>query len=503
MCDPVPMRSALSLLLLSLPLASPQAASPSRPNVVLILVDDLGFSDLGCYGGEIRTPNVDRLAESGLRYTNFTNCAKCESTRASLMSGRYHTEVERGALKDCLPLPRAMQRGGYHTMMVGKWHLGPHPMDVGFDRYFGFLNGASNFFTGEATSGGTHFRLDREAWRVPESGFYCTDAFTDFALRFLDEQAAREQDRDAPFFLYVAYNAPHYPLQAPREEVERYIGKYAAGWDALRSERLERMKRLGIVARDQELSARPDIETFEELDEDQRRHHDLMMATYAAMVDRVDQNVGRLLKKLEELGEAENTLTLFLSDNGACPFQRSEKTSIDQRLAPWDPDSFWCYDQRWAHACNTPWRKYKQNQHEGGVSTPLVAHWPAGLREPGRFERQRGHVVDLYATLLELAASPPAGKAESEGGPLRGISLLPHFSLEERRPHEELFYFFNRKKTALLQGEWKLVDSKELYRLPTDRIEAHDLSKEHPERFEAMKARWAELAREYGAIRGQ
>jgi len=460
----------------------------------------MGYSDIGCYGGEIETPNLDKLAEGGIRYTNFTNCAKCETTRATLMSGRYHTEVTT-RLNHCITMPEVLKQGGYHTMMVGKWHLGGSPLDHGFDRYFGFLNGASNFFTGESTGGGTHFRIDREKWEVPQPDFYCTDAFTDYALEFLDDQAASEQQRDKPFFLYVAYNAPHYPLQAPREDVEKYRGKYMQGWDALRRERLERMKQLGVVPQDQQFSPRPpDVEDFASLPEAEQKHRDLMMATYAGMIDRVDQQIGRLLSKLDALGATDDTLILFLSDNGACPFQRSRKKTVEQNLAPWDPASFWCYDQRWAHACNTPWRKYKQNQHEGGIATPLIAHWPAGIEQPGRFERQRGHLVDLHATCRELAGVEYPEQFHGEAvGPARGLSLAPHFKNEPRADHEELFYYFNPDKTALWHGDWKLVDSQELYRINEDRIESNNLSDEHPERFERMKARWAELAEEYGA----
>jgi arylsulfatase A-like enzyme len=487
------------LVVLFVLLGTSIATAQTKPNVVLIVVDDMGYSDLGCYGSEIKTPNIDRLAVGGIRFTNFTNCAKCETTRATLMSGRYHPEVGGGALRDCITMPQVMKQGGYHTMMVGKWHLDGSPMDRGFDRYFGFLNGASNFFTGESTAGGTQFRLGRENYKVPDKDFYCTDDFTNFVLKFLDDREASAENKEKPFFLYVAYNAPHYPLQAPKEEVEKYLGKYMGGWDTLRKTRLAKMKKLGIVPADQKLSTRPDVEKFESLPAKQKEHHDLMMAIYAGMIDRVDQNVGRLLAKIEAMGETQNTLILFLSDNGACPFQRSTKKSIENNLAPWDPTSFWCYDERWAHACNTPWRKYKQNQHEGGVSTPLIAFWPKGIVKPGRLERQRGHLVDLHATFCELVGVDyPVEHNGSPVGPARGISLAPLFKQQPRQAHTELFYYFNSQKTALLQGEWKLVDSKELYRLPADRIEGKDLSKEYPERFEKMKVRWAELAKSYG-----
>ena len=416
------------------------------------------------------------------------------------MSGRYHTEVGKGALRRCITMPEIMKLGGYHTMMTGKWHLKGSPVDRGFDRYFGFLNGASNFFTGESVYGRTYFRLDHQEFWVPKEGFYCTDDFTDYAMRFLDDREKHTTQKANPFFLYVAYNAPHYPLQAPREEVNKYQGKYMDGWDMLRKTRLARMKKMGVVPPDQKLSSRPqNIEEFKLLSAQEQAHRDLMMATYAGMIDRVDQNVGRLLKKLDSLGESDNTLILFLSDNGACPFQRSQKKTIEHNFAPWNPDSFWCYDQRWAHACNTPWRKFKQNQHEGGVATPLIAHWPKGITNPGRFERQRGHLVDLHATCRELAGVDyPKQQHGQPIGAARGISLVPHFTQKRREEHKELFYYFNSSKTALLQGDWKLVDSSELYNIREDRIESNDLAATHPERLERMQARWHELAERYG-----
>ena len=480
------------LVTLSALVAKPLFAE-ERPNIVLIMVDDMGYSDLGCFGGEIHTPNIDRLAAKGMRFTQFTNCAKCETTRRTLLTGRYHPEVTSEGPQHCVTIPEVLGPAGYQNFMAGKWHIFDTPIDRGFDRYFGFLEGACNFFTGKGTSGKFSFRLNNEPFTVPQTGFYTTTAFTDYAIEFVEQR-----DKQKPFFLYVAYNAPHYPLQAPESEVSKYRNKYRDGWGALRPVRLERMKELGIVPADQTLSP-TDVPAWESLSAEQRDRQDLLMATYAAMIDVVDQNVGRLTKSLEEQGVLDNTLILLLSDNGACPFDRTTQATLDNNYMPWDPRSFYCYPVGWANACNTPWSKYKQNQHEGGVSTPLIAHWPAGIKSPGRMDRQRAHLVDLHATFRQLAgASYPAEFGGNRIGPARGLSLANSFANEQRPLHDEIFYTFYGKYSALTQGDWKLVNQSSLYNLKTDRIEANDLSEMMPERFAAMKQRWQELNKEFG-----
>jgi len=461
-----------------------------RPNIVLIFVDDMGYSDLGCFGSEIKTPHLDSLAANGIRFTNFHNCAKCETTRATLISGRFHPEVNTTQLNNCMTIAEGMKAGGYHTIMSGKWHLTGNPIDHGFDRYFGFLNGAVNFFTGESTLGGKKFRLDKKEFVVPDKEFYTTDAFTDYAIKFLNER-----EKDKPFFLYLAHNAPHYPLHAHKKDVDKYRGTYRMGWNVLRDQRLKRMKEQGIISKDQKLSATPaDHKKFSDLSAEQQDHEDLMMATYAAMIDCVDQNIGRFVNHLKKIDVFDNTLIFFLSDNGACPFQRSTPDTIKNNLKPWDPKSFWTYDKHWAHACNTPLRKYKQNQHEGGTRTSMIAHWPQGIVQPGRIDRQLGHVVDFHATCLDLAGVPyPTTYKTQNIGPQRGLSLDPILKGKQRIPHKELFYTFKSKYSALQTGDWKLVDNKELYNIKDDIIEMNNLKDKHPEKFNEMKKRWAEL----------
>jgi arylsulfatase len=468
-------------------------AAPPRPNVVLIMVDDMGFTDIGCYGGEIKTPNLDQLAVDGLRFTEFYNCAKCETTRATLLSGRHYTEDGVTKLQNCVTLADVMRAGGYTTLMTGKWHQAKTPIQQGFDRYFGHLSGATNFFTGDDT-----FRLDDEPFQVPDKGFYTTDANTDYAIQFLDQAT-----RDKPFFLYVAYNAPHYPLQAPREEVEKYRGKYLGGWDQLRQTRYAGIKKAGLLKKDYEPAPRPkDVPAWSTLSDMERDREDLLMATYAGMIDRVDQNIGRLVEKLKARGEWENTLLLFLSDNGACPFQRTKQSTLKNNLMPWDPNSYWTYDKGWAHACNTPFREYKQNQHEGGISTPLIAHWPAGIKKGGSITHQPGHLVDIMATCLDLAGltHPRSYQGESVGPP-RGSSLAAIFAGKQRTQPDIAFSFYG-KNNALRVGKWKLVNINfrewELYDLENDRTELHNLADENPTQLAIMKKRWAEMEKEFG-----
>ncbi len=326
------------------PVAEAQPVA-SRPNVLLMMVDDMGWSDLGCYGGEIETPNLDRLAAGGLRFTQFYNTAKCSETRATLLSGLYHPEVEIMKLDHCWTLADAMHVAGYATMMTGKWHLNGQPTERGFDKYFGHLSGATDFFVGDKS-----FRLNGEPYAVPQRGFYTTDANVEYAIRFL-----QEAPKPQPFFCYIAFNAPHYPLQAPREDVQKYLGRYSAGWDQLRSQRLTKQKELGLLAQDFEPLPRPaDVPAWESLTVQRRRLEELRMATYAAMIDRVDQNVGRIVDYLQRVGQLENTLILFLSDNGACPFDRNH----DLDRMPWEPRSHWTYDKGWRtrailHSANT------------------------------------------------------------------------------------------------------------------------------------------------------
>ncbi|QDU39739.1 Arylsulfatase [Maioricimonas rarisocia] len=475
-------------------LFAPAHAAEDPPNVVLIMVDDMGWSDLGCYGGEIETPHLDRLATEGIRFTQFYNCAKCETSRAALISGRYAPEVGIAKLQNCRTIAQRMRDAGYTTLMTGKWHLSGNPVDFGFDRYFGHLSGATNFFHGDNT-----FRLDDKPFEVPREGFYTTDADTDYAIEFLEEA-----DDDRPVFLYIAYNAPHYPLHVPQEDFEKYRGRYRDGWDHLREQRLARVRQLGLLPEPFALPPRPeDVPAWDSLTDDQRDTQELMMAAYAGMIDRVDQNIGRLREALEKQGRFENTLFLFLSDNGACPFQRTKQKTLENQLMPWDPESYWTYDKGWAHACNTPFREYKRNQHEGGICTPLIAHWPAGISRPGRITSQPGQIVDLLATCIDVAGvDREDARAEA---PLRGQSLKPIFEGQQRTPHDAIYFTFYGTHNALRVGDWKLVNIDrgpwELYNLAEDRTELHDRAGTDPERLQELRTRFEAMRDEIGTGR--
>lgn len=468
-------------------------ASDAPSNVVLIMADDLGFADLGCYGSEIKTPNLDALAANGLRFTQFYNTAKCHSSRVSLLTGLYCDQAGSTKLSRGATIAEVLNAADFHTMMVGKWHLDKQPTDFGFDRYWGHLSGATNFFVGDNT-----FRLNGEEWKVPETlndrPFYTTHAITDFALDFLDEATAQ----DKPWILYTAFNAPHYPLHAPKEEIEKYQGVYDIGWDQLREQRYQRQLDSGLIPAKWKLSPRPDhVPAWDSLSAEDKAWEARRMEVFAAMVDVVDQSVGRLVDYLKEKNLFDNTLILFCADNGACPFERTKGKEFE----PWDHRSYWTYDAAWANAGNTPFRLYKQNQHEGGISSPLIVSWPDGLNtKPGAITNQPAHLIDFMATFIDLAdAEYPTQIGDRQIDPLMGKSLLPIFNGETRDPHSPLYFHFGTDR-ALRDDKWKLVSAKngkwELYDIDADRTELSDLSAKHPERVDAMKTEWQRIAKD-------
>lgn len=468
------------------------SAANSRPNIVLIMADDLGFSDLGCYGSEIETPNLDQLASQGLRFNQFYNTAKCHSSRICLLTGLYMFQAGNQKMDRGLTIAEVLKPAGYQTMMVGKWHLDGEPTDRGFDRYFGHLSGATNFFHGDNT-----FRLDGEQYEVPLSGFYTTDAKTDFALQFL-EQAGQS---DKPFFLYLAYNAPHYPLHVKEQDFRKYENRYASGWDSVRKARFRRQMELGILGSDVELSPRPaDVAAWEELSEADRNWEAERMAAYAGMVDCLDQNIGRLMVQLEKMRGGDNTIVIFCSDNGACPFERTR----GKTLRPWDPKSYWTYDKGWAHVGNTPFRWYKQNQHEGGITSPMIVSWSGLKTEPGSVTSQPAHLIDFMATCAELAgANYPRRRGGRDITPLQGKSLTPIFAGKQREPHDWLYFQFSNNR-AIRRGDWKLASAKgaawELYDLSSDRSELNDQAGRYPDRFNELKELWHRVAEEVEGV---
>ncbi|QEH38948.1 Arylsulfatase [Aquisphaera giovannonii] len=507
------------------------SGAAERPNILLILADDMGYSDLGCYGGEIRTPAIDGLAAGGVRLTQFYNGSRCCPTRASLLTGLYAHQAGvgdmtadegpnrpgyRGHLNDrCVTIPEVLRGAGYRTLMVGKWHLGPNPGPIrrGFDEFYGMIGGFNSFWQEEPFY--TRLPAVRPRRAYPRGGFYSTDAFADYAIDFLAE-ARRDPSR--PWFLYLAFNAPHFPLHAPKEEIDRYAPTYEKGWDAIRDERLARMKRLGLVPEDTPLPPRSDwVHPFhhregvnppwDSLPADRRADLARRMAIYAAMVEHMDRSVGRVVASLKEAGQLDNTLILFLSDNGACaewdplgfdvdtgPKTTNELHAGAGLAAMGSPGTYHSYGSGWANACNTPWRLYKHDDHEGGISTPLIVHWPAGLKARGELNRTHvGHIIDLLPTFAEVAgATCPAEVGGRPIPPPEGRSLLPALRGEPQVPRP--LFWEHEGNRAVREAGWKLVARKgrrwELYDIEADRVEFHDLAPREPARVQSMAAAW-------------
>lgn len=469
------------------PLVAADKSTATKPNILLILADDMGFSDLGCYGSEIATPNLDRLAAGGLRFTSFYNSAKCEPTRASLMSGQYWQDCGLG-VKRGLTMGQAMKSAGYDTFALGKWHLDGNPVERGFDHYFGHLGGGSDYFKGSRTH-----RLDDKPFVPANDGkFYTTDANADYAIKFIGE--AHSQNPGRPFFTYLAFNAPHASLQAWPEDIAKYRGKYRIGWDKLREQRYARQVELGITKKEWALSPRPKtIPAWDSLTDAEKDFEDARMAVYAAQVDRMDQAIGRVLAKIKELGEEENTLVIFLSDNGASPYDHGKVTArtIEPLLAG---TSHLGYGLGWANVSATPFRHYKRNMFNGGSSTACIASWPAGVKQRGGITDQRAHIIDLMATIVDVGGGKwPAEFAGEKIAPLPGKSLRPVLLGEQRTPHETLYFqLFDHR--AVIAGDMKLVSDWGrpwvLFNLATDRTELHDLRKAHPEQAARLEKLW-------------
>lgn len=493
-----------------------------RPNVLLILADDLGWSDLGCYGSEIRTPNLDALARNGLRFTHFYNSARCSPTRASLLTGVHPHQAGfpnlSGVLaEECVTLPEALKPAGYRTSMVGKWHLSHKstPITRGFNEFYGMLGGFNSCW--EEKPYFSRLPEGRGPRPYAPGQFYSTDVFGDYALDFMKADTASGR----PWMMYLAFNAPHFPLHAPAADIARYEKVYARGWDQIREQRLARQKRLGLLPKEVALTPRgvtpanqfnsrtgwadKAIPAWDTLPEDRRADLARRMAVYAAMVDRMDQTIGRITAHLKQTGQLKNTLIMFLSDNGACaewdPWGFDGNSGPNNVLHRGEalreiggPKSYVSYGSGWANVANTPWRLFKHYGHEGGINTPLIVHWPAGLQtRPGTITRQPGHITDVLPTVLEATgASYPAERNGRRSLPLEGKSLLPIFgqaSLSDRFIPME-----HEGNRAIRLGAWKLVALKdrpwELYHLESDPTEMRDLAAQEPERVRIMAAAW-------------
>ena len=516
----------------------------SRTNIMVVMVDDMGFSDLGCYGGEINTPNIDSLAASGLRFTRFHNCARCCPTRASLLTGQYPHEVGltrngQSLSRSGVTIPEVLKQADYNTAMVGKWHLSytptlgdqhmdwldhqiyhepyapleSYPVNRGFDRHYGVIWGVIDHFDPFTLVEGT------KAIKDVSKDFYFTDAITDKAVDYIKDFVKS----DKPFFLYYAHCAPHWPLHAKEKDIAKYRGKYNGGWEKLRRDRYKRQLEMGLF--DEETAPLPALQDggqkWDTLDETEKAYQCRKMEVHAAMIDCIDQNMGRVIKTLKETGQFENTLILFLSDNGASPesypkpgYDRPSQTRDGRKVlynrdAPLDTigsETSCCgIGQAWANAVNTPFRYWKKESYEGGCNTPLIIHWPAGLRtKPGSITRQSGHVMDIAVTCLELSG---AGYPQQYKGhminPPRGKSLVPIFRGQTRAGHDILFFEHEFGRAIIADG-WKLVEYSdhkqgwELYHLNENLTETNNVADQYPEKVESLKQQWVEWAKEIG-----
>lgn len=482
----------------------------NQPNIVLILADDMGYSDLGCYGSEIRTPNLDKMARNGLRMTQFYNASRCCPTRASLLTGLYQHQAGVGDMVNdrkhpsyqgylngqCVTIAEALKPAGYRTYMAGKWHVGTQPdqwpVKRGFDRYFGIIDGGASYFNNNPYRPRQTLvtALDDKPVRLP-AHYYATDSYTDYALRFIEEHP-----KDKPFFLYVAYTAPHWPLHARPEDIARYRGKYKRDGEEIRAERFGRMKQMKLMAADVRLSPRDTtFPAWSTLSEAEKELFDDKMATYAAMIDRMDQNIGRINQKLAQLGLDKNTVVLFLSDNGASHESIAGSGFLPEilersRRPASDSSSFTAYGYRGANISNTPFRSYKHWEYEGGNATSFIAYGPSVVK-PGQVDHRPAHIIDIMATCLELAGGTyPKQHKGRDIVPTEGLSLVPVFKQTAWKGHEALF-FEHEGSRAVRQGDWKLVSaypakSWELYNVKTDRTELNNRSDQEPQRVKQM-----------------
>lgn len=474
-------------------------SSSSSPNIVVIMVDDMGYSDIGCFGGEVKTPNLDKLAADGMRFTQFYNTAKCHTTRAELLTGNYAYAIGDNNMEHGATFGEVLRGVGYRTICSGKWHQIPLPTERGFDRYYGLADGCANFFNpgtqarpGEGKPG-TKSPGEKRRWVIddkvimgytdPDPKFYHTDAFTNYAIERLEEY----KNEDKPFLLYLPYTAPHYPLHAWPEDIAKYRGKYKIGWDEIRKQRFESMKQLGIIGEQHQLTPREGRD-WDKLTDAQKDEEDLKMAVYAAMIDRVDQNLGRLFAKLKKLDKWDNTLILFFSDNGAC----SEQPNTTPDIPPGPVESYRTVSVEWANASNTPYRKFKSTDFEGGIRTPFIAHWPKVIK-PEQMTDQFGHLIDISATFRDItgAAYPDEINGKKTKPPV-GKSLMPIFQGEQREGHEVVYWRFGGAN-AVRQGDLKAVRAKkgwELYDLKKDPTEMNNLAKQMPEKVEELATLW-------------
>lgn len=512
--------------------AKAQVKSPksAKPNIVLILVDDLGYSDLGAFGSEIQTPNLDKLAYEGLRLREFYNNSICAPTRASLLTGQYPHKAGIGFFdinlglpayqgylnKESLTIGEVLRNGGYSTLLSGKWHVGSDslqwPKQRGFDRFYGITKGAANYFDVQPLLFGiTPYPVtllkDNQQQFPADNSYYFTDEIGNNAVQFLEEQ----HKENKPFFLYLAFTAPHWPLQAKPEDIAKYRGKYDLGWDVLREQRIDRLKSLGLLSKEQSIALQDlEVPRWNKLTYDEQQFWKAKMEVYAAMVDNMDQNVGKVISKIKELKKDENTLVIFISDNGAQggfnTYNPLKRGLVKNQGPVGTAGSFDYQEQNWAYLSNTPLRHYKNNFHEGGFSSPFIAWFPSKIQS-GRIDQGVAHLIDLAPTFYELAGIKYPDKYKGiKTNPLAGRSLLPVlFNGEKHVNRNEPLFWERAGNRAVRDGKWKIVSiypsyTWELYDLETDRGETNDLAKTYPEIVNALSAKYFEWAEKSGVV---
>ena len=510
-----------------------EIASSERPNILLIMADDMGYSDIGCYGGEVRTPSLDRLAANGLRFSQFYNTGRCCPTRASLLTGLYPHQAGIGHMMNDLgregyrgdlsahsvTIAEVLRQAGYQTFMSGKWHLTKYigqwygdssltethnwPKQRGFERFYGTIPGSGSYYNPVGlVEENTSVALD-------DTSYYYTDAISEKAVQYIRE--ATQADSVSPFFGYIAYTAPHWPLHALPEDIARYEENYTIGWDSLRQARLQRMRKMGVVAEDWPLTARDErVPAWDDAVE--KEWHARRMAVYAAQIDRMDQGIGRIIQELEETGTLENTIIFFLADNGGCAEEVSQNWTgyyrSDQTLSgdtvlfgnehtdvmPGPANTYQSYGIPWANASNTPFRLYKHYVHEGGIATPLIVHWPAGIVAAGAWRHSPGHLIDIMATCVAASqATYPSQYRYNAIQPMEGVSLLPVFDRDTLE--REAIYFEHEGNRAIRRGPWKLVAQGkegpwELYHLARDRSETNNVANKNPALVQELATMW-------------
>jgi arylsulfatase len=489
--------------------AGPVSVAEEQPNIIFILVDDMGWSDIGCYGSEIQTPNIDSLADNGIRFTQFYNTAKCNPTRASLLTGMYHQKTDMtgpNVMKNSATLGEVLRPAGYRTLASGKHHGTENLHDRGFDHYYGLRDGCSNFWNpgvqreGEPAPARKTYRYwcDDETTYHPytpeDRDFYTTDAFTDRALRWLDEPDLGEK----PFFLYLAYTAPHFPLQAWPSDIAKYEGIYDDGYLPIREARYKRMIEMGLIDPEKNPLPEWDGKDWDAHEDLERRKEIRRMEIYAAMMDRVDQNIGRILNKLRAQGKLENTLIMFASDNGACPDGTIRAKDKSTKLEDFGKiNSYETPEQSWATVQNTPLRQWKGFSHEGGIRTPFIISWPAGIDASGAIYREPGHVMDIMPTLLEITGARYPNEANGQKVlPMDGVSLTPAFMGKDLDRNKPLYWEYS-EGFAIRDGDMKAVRLRravdkewELYDFSTDENETNDLAPTMPDKLKLMKQKW-------------